>query len=265
LEAVVEPDDRISEEEISRFLDGELSPTQRGAVQSRLASQPQLAAEVFAEAHRMDSLRAAQPQRLFPPRASLEGAKKLQRAFQHRKIFSVLRVQLAAAVLIALGWAANSVTEPLRRGGQTVDENFILSAREALRVAQLDAASEQDGRTAKDKIERLVGAINIGMPQLPSAWQVTDVQVQPWEGKQSLVVRANTPTLGQVTLVAAPMNGEDAVPPTSAADGRIPTVYWQSGGTAYALMGPAAPERLEKEAQGIEVATRKNVGPKIRG
>jgi anti-sigma factor RsiW len=61
------------------------------------------------------------------------------------------------------------------------------------------------------------------------------------------------------------MNAEDAVPPTSAADGRIPTVYWQSGGTAYALMGPTAPERLEREAKGIEVATRKNVGPKIRG
>jgi anti-sigma factor RsiW len=265
LEAAVGTDDRISEEEISRFLDGELSPTQRATIQARLALRPQLAADVFAEAHRMDALRAAQPQRLFPPRASLDGGKKLQRALQRQKVLSMLRLQLAAAVLVALGWAANSLTEPLRQGGQTVDENFILSAREALRVAQLDAASEQDGQTGKDKIERLVGAINIEMPQLPSAWQVTDVQVQPWEGKQRLVVRADTPTLGQVTLVAAPMSGEDAVPPTSAADGRIPTVYWQSGGTAYALMGPAGPERLEREAKGIEVATRKNVGPKIRG
>ena len=61
--------------------------------------------------------------------------------------------------------------------------------------------------------------LNISIPQLPSTWQVMDVQVQPWNERQSLVVTANTPSLGQITLVAAPMNGEDAVPPTSATDG----------------------------------------------
>ena len=182
-------------------------------------------------------------------------------------MLGALKMQLAAVLLIAAGWAANSLTETLmvRQDGQTVDKNFILAAREALRVAQLDAGPAQGTEGDHDKIERLVGAINITMPQLPPAWVVTDVQVQPWNGMQSLVVRANTPSLGPITLVAAPMNGEEAIPPTLAADGRIPTVYWQSGGTAYALMGPAAPERLEREAKGIEVATRKNLGPKIRG
>jgi anti-sigma factor RsiW len=265
LEAVVRTSDTIPDEEISRFLDGELSPAQRAAIQARLARHPELAAEVFAEAHRMDALRSIQPQRLFPPRESLEGARQLERVLSRRKMLSMVRMQVGAALLVGLGWAANSLSEPLRQGGQTVDENFILAAREALRVTQLDAASEHEGGQKKDKIERLVGALNIGMPQLPSAWRVTDVQVQPWSGKQSLVVTADTPGLGQITLVAAPMSSEDAIPPTSAADGRIPTVYWQSGATAYALMGPAPAERLEREAKGIEVATRRNAGPKIRG
>jgi anti-sigma factor RsiW len=259
------PGDSISEDEINRFLDGELSPSQRADVQARLAVEPKLAAEVFAEAHRMEALRSLQPQRLFPPRASVDAAKQLESAFRRRKTLAALRMQMAAALLVAFGWAANSLTEPLRQGGQTVDEDFILAAREALRVAQLNAGPEHGGEPKQDKIERLVGALNISMPQLPSTWQVTDVQVQPWNERQSLVVTANTPSLGQITLVAAPMNGEDAVPPTSATDGRVPTVYWQSGGTAYALMGPAAPERLEREAKGIEVATRKNLGPKIKG
>ena len=94
---------------------------------------------------------------------------------------------------------------------------------------------------------------------------MTDVQVQPWQGRQTLVVTATTQALGQVTLVAAPMDGEDAVPLTLATDGRIPTVYWQSGGTAYALMGPAPSDRLEREAKNMEVATRRNLGPKFRG
>lgn len=257
----------ISDEEINRFLDDELSPAQRADLQSRLALEPMRAAEVFAEAQRMETLRSAQPKRPRPPTASLQEAKNLENALRRRRILGTLRMQMAAALLVAAGWVANSLTEPLpiRRGGQTVDENFILAAREALRVAQLDAGPSQGNEGQHDKIERLVGAINITMPPLPSAWMVTDVQLQPWNGKQRLVVRANTPSLGPITLVAAPMDGEDAIPPTSATDGRIPTVYWQSGGTAYALMGPAAPERLEKEAKGIEVATRKNLGSKIRG
>lgn len=261
----MKPVDRITENDLSRFIDGELSDAQRTEIQARLVLNPTLAAEVFAEAQRMEALRSIQPQRLFPPRASLEMAKQLESTFRRRKIVAALRLQIAAVLLVGLGWAANSLTEPLRQGGKTVDENFILEAREALRVAQLNAGLKDSGEPKLDKIDKLVGALNISMPQLPPAWQVTDVQVQPWNGKQSLVVTATTPTLGQVTLVAAPMSGEEAVPLTSASDGRVPTVYWQSGGTAYALMGPAAPERLEREAKGIEVATRKNLGPKIRG
>jgi anti-sigma factor RsiW len=259
------PGKGISDDEISRFLDGELSPSQRSDVQARLALQPSLAAEVFAEAQRMEALRSVQPQRLFPPRASLDRAKQLEGAFRRRKVFAALRLQMAAALLIALGWSANSLTEPFRQSGQMADENFILAARDALRVAQLNADPANGSEPKQDKIERLVGAINISLPELPSAWHVTDVQVQPWNGKQSLVVTAETPTLGRITLVAAPMNGEDAVPPTSATDGRVPTVYWQAGGTAYALMGPATPERLEKEAKQIEVASRRNLRPRIRG
>ena len=235
-------------------------------MQARLALQPKMAAEVFAEAQRMEALRSLQPQRLFPPRASLDRARQLEGVFRRRNVFAALRMQVAAVFLIGLGWTANSLIEPLRpEGGQIVDESFILAAREALRVAQLNVGPQDGSEANHDKIERLVGALNISIPQLPSTWVVKDVQVQPWNDTQSLVVTAETPSLGQITLVAAPMDGEGAVPLTLAADGRVPTVYWQSGGTAYALMGPAAPERLEKEAKGIEVATRRNLGPKFRG
>lgn len=259
------PNSRISDEEINRFLDGELSPSQRSDLQARLAREPERAAEVFAHAQRMEALRNAQPRRTFPPRASLEKARQLERVFRSKKLLAGLRLQVAAVVLVVIGWSANSLTLPLRQGGDKADQTFILSAREALRVAQLNAGPKTGAEPKQDKIERLVGAVNVSMPALPSVWVVNDVQVQPWNGKQSLVVTADTPSVGRITLVAAPMDGEDAVPPTTATDGRVPTVYWQSGGTAYALMGSATPDRLEKEAKQIEVATRRNVSPKIRG
>ncbi len=261
----MKPIDAVSAEDIARLIDGELTESQRTEMHTHLAANPRLAAEVFAEVERMNAVRAAQPHRLFSPRATVEGARKLENAFRRQAWLRLLRMQVAAALLVALGWGAHSLTEPLRQGGKTVDDEFILAARESLRVAQLNVGIRHGMEPKAEKIERLVGTLNIGVPQLPSTWQVTDVQVQPWDGKQSLVITATTPALGQVTLVAAPMSGEDAVPPTSATDGRVPTVYWQSGGTAYALMGPAAPERLEREAAGIEVATRKGTGPKRRG
>lgn len=258
-------DSRISEEDIGRLLDGELSPSQRSDLQARLAREPELAAEIFAHAQRMETLRDCQPKRLFPPKATLDKANQLERMFRRKKWLAALRLQVAAIVLVAIGWGANSLTIPLREGGEKADQTFILAARDALRVAQLNAEPELGAEPKQVKIERLVGAVNVGMPSLPSSWVVKDVQVQPWNGKQSLVVTADTPSVGRITLVAAPMNGEDAVPPTPATDGRVPTVYWQSGGTAYALMGSAAPDRLEQEAKQIEVATRRNVAPKSRG
>ncbi|MGE0280341.1 MAG: anti-sigma factor [Rhizobiaceae bacterium] len=256
-------DNPIRDEEIHRFLDGELSAAQRADLQARLSLNPARAAEVFAEAQRMEALRQSQRQHIFPQRASLEAAGRLERTFWRRGIIATAQLPVAAISLFAAGWVASSVVAP--QLGQTVDQNFVLAAREALRVAQLDAGPSQETEHKQQKIERLVGAINIGVPPLPSNWKVTDVQVQPWEGRQSLVVTAITPRLGQITLVAAPMADEEAVPLTLAADGRIPTVYWQSGGTAYALMGPVASERLQREAKDIEVSTRRNLGPKFRG
>ena len=78
--------------------------------------EPEAAAKVFGEAQRMEALRSAQPHRLFPPRASLDGAKQLEGVFRRRKMLAALRMQIAAVLLVGLGWAANSLTEPLRQG-----------------------------------------------------------------------------------------------------------------------------------------------------
>ena len=74
------------------------------------------------------------------------------------------------------------------------------------------------------------------LPTLPTNWRVKDAQVQSFNGRPSVVVTADSPLLGEVTLVAAPMEKESAVPPTPAEDETVPTVYWQNGGTAYAQL-----------------------------
>jgi len=247
----------IKDEEIHLLIDGELSPEQASDLQARLGSNPEKAAEVFAEAARMAALRAAQPSRLFPRSESLEVANRLERRFRQRRYYSFARASIAAAVVFAAGWGANSLLIP--KAYPSGEGTFIVEAREAARVAQLEAGPEQNLEQKRAKIERLEGAINISVPSLPPDWQITDVQIHPWDNTQGLVVMAVTPELGPITLVAAPMSRETVVPLTLANDGRFPTFYWQSGGTAYALMGPVSAERLEAEAKGVEVATRRNL------
>lgn len=258
--------ERVSDEEIGLLLDGELSMEQQADVQARLASDAPRAAHYFAEASRMHAVRSSQRRRDAVPRESVRRAMQLGRRLQQKRRLASLRAPAAAVALVILGWIAGAAprAEIKANDAQVADENFMLAAREALRVAQLDSGPMRS-EPSRTKIERLVGAINISMPSLPQTWTVTDVQVQPWHGTQSLVVTAITPTLGRITLVATSMKGEKAVPLKSADDGRIATVYWQSGGTAYALMSTGEPDRLEKEAKEIEVATRKNLTPKFRG
>jgi anti-sigma factor RsiW len=257
----------VTDEEINLLVDGELSSEQRVDIQARLAKDPARAADYFAELDRMYMLRQSHYPIASLSRETLRRAESLGRRLWQRKLVALLRTPVAAAALVAVGWAAGAANVAVisRDDAKVADENFIFAAREALRVAQLDAGPARGSEPTHEKIERLVGAMNISMPPLPNTWTITDVQVQPWHGTQSLVITANTQMVGQITLVAAPMKAEDAVPLTMAADGRIPTVYWQSGGTAYALISSGAADRLEKEAKDIEVATRKNASPNTRG
>ena len=71
---------------------------------------------------------------------------------RRRQGLAKFRMPVAAVCLIGLGWLAHSATGQLYRGSHTVDENFILSAREALRVAQLNGGPAQADETKQVKL-----------------------------------------------------------------------------------------------------------------
>ncbi len=149
------PQDIITDEEVHRFIDGELSEERRTDVQARLARDPQRAAEVFAEADRMTALRAPHARQMFATKANVDAAARLKRTFGRRWLISALRLPVAAGLVFAVGGVLGWTVRPLP--SQTVDGDFVLAAREALRVAQLDAGPNQNVEHKQEKIERLGG------------------------------------------------------------------------------------------------------------
>lgn len=257
--------DRPDDLEIAAYVDGEMPVAQRAEIDALAAEDAALAGRLVEDLALNDTLRRAQATRPGWSDDSLRLALGVQRRLKLRAHLPLARQVAAALAFVAVGWGLNSATMTMGARPTVLDARFVDAAREALRVAELDTGPLAPGEPISRKIDRLEAVTDVDMPKLPSNWRVLGVQVQPFNGKPSVVVTAESPVLGPVTLVAAPMDKESAVPPTPAPDDAVPTVYWQSGGTAYALMGSAAPTQLKSVADGIEVATRRKSWMKTRG
>lgn len=258
--------DRPDELEIAAYVDGEMAPMRRAEIEDLAARDRELAGLLEEEMALTEALRRGQAGRGRWSDESQRQALRLQRRLRTHVHAPVVRRAAAAVACVALGWGLHAATQPMWEAPTTVtDARFVDAAREALRVAALDTGPQAPGEPIARKIDRLEAVTDVEIPKLPANWRVLGVQVQPFNGRPSVVVTAESPVLGAVTLVAAPMDVEGAVPPTPAPDGAVPTVYWQSGGTAYALMGAVAPTRLKSVADGIEVATRRKPSSRERG
>jgi anti-sigma factor RsiW len=242
----------LSNEELDRFIDGELPEYRRTEIEAMLAANPGIAARVMADLHVMDALRADQPRRFAPPADSVAAARRIERKLRLRRLTSMLRRGTAAASVVLIGFGAHSAGLLGLSQGTALDDSFVNGVREARDIARLDSGAAAAPESAVTKIERLETAIDVVVPDLPPSWELRDVSVQSLDGAQSVVVTAQTDTLGDLTLVATPAGETEVVPPTTAEEGPVATVVWQSRGTAYALVGAAAPARLITIANGIE-------------
>lgn len=245
--------EHLSDEEINRYVDGELPAYRRIEIEAMLAANPSLAARAMADIHVMDALRDAQPRRMAPPPGSLLAARRIERKLRIRRLTDMIRRRAVAATFTVAVITAVATRLFGFGDGAALDEDFVADVQGAHQIAMLDAGSGIVEEGAETKLDRLENAIDVVVPDLPPTWDVQDVSVQSLAGKESVVVTVDAASLGEVTLVASPVEETEEVPPRAATDeGPVSTVVWQSGGTAYALVGSASPQRLITAANGIE-------------
>src|SRR5262245_55900404 len=99
------PPDTISDADLHAYVDDQLTPARRIAVEGYLSRHPSLAARVMADLRGRDELRLAVAELPIVVRLSTsDAARQLERALVRDRQFARLRRIAAMTVMIALGW-----------------------------------------------------------------------------------------------------------------------------------------------------------------
>lgn len=244
--------DPITDSDLIAFVDGQLDVMRRLDVEAHLARHPDVAARVMAEMHDRDALREsfARPLTLGPER-NLIAARRLDRSMRWRRVTARLKRAAAIAVLVGAGWLAH---DEIGQFGvpdtfaATVDPSLVEDAHQARQVALIRTriASQQGSATRYDRAE-IEAATGIVLPVLPEGWSVRDVQVFPARHGTGVEVAVESPEFGAVSLFAThrrSIGRPNEI--TGAGDGT--TVYWTTGGGAYALSGAGDEPALRRAA-----------------
>ena len=246
------PIDAISEADLLAFVDDQLTPERRVAVEDYLAQRPALAARVMADLHSRDELRLAmsEPMQMAKPE-TLEAARRLDSALRRDVYFAKVRGWAAVAALIALGWFAH--VEFISMGswsGATASAmpSYVKDATQAHRTALLRASMHsQKGQPIYDR-EDIRAATSIDVPVLPSDWRVLDVQIFPSSTGPAVEIAITAEGLGTLSLFAVRPGRFDVLPARVTASGEVTAAYWQVGDVGYALVGGANGQALNAAA-----------------
>jgi anti-sigma factor RsiW len=247
------PLDPISDADLHAYVDDQLTPARRIAVEAYLAQHPQLAAEVMADLRLRDELRlvAAEPPTAVPMPGIHDAARRLQNALARDAVFARMRRVAAMAALVGLGWLAHG--EVLSIGNwngasASAMPAYVGEAARAHKTALLRASMHSQPVETNFNREEIRSATSIRMPDLPPNWQILDVEIFPSSEGPAVEVAIKTAELGTLSLFAVRQGKFGVLPATMASSAEVTAVYWQVGDAAYALVGAAKSDALNKAA-----------------
>lgn len=235
----------VNQDDLDAYVDNQLDPWQRNAVEEWLGAHPAEAARVMSDLHRRNQLRLALALPGERPR-DLKAARRLDRAIAPRGLRLGLPSAAIAATVAALWLALGPVG--LREGAaSTPPPAFVksaLAARDAsdLRLAMLSQPEAPDVDPAE--IRALTGLV---LPQIPEGWVPRDVQVFPSLQGPGVEMVLDTPEHGRLSMFVVRVGGGESSGTVLAGDTGI--AWFTQDGVAHVLGARDDPARLADTAE----------------
>lgn len=246
------PIDSISEADLHAYIDDQLTPARRIAVEDYLSRNPKLAARVMADLRGRDELRLAlSGQSPVVRLATQDAARRLERGLARDRYFMKARRIAAVVALVALGWFAH--VEFVSMGGwngavASTMPAYVDEAARAHRTALLRASMHSQPLQPNFDRAEIRGATGIKIPDLPQGWKVLDVQIFPSSSGPAVEMALKADALGTLSLFAVRPGRFDVMPASVTSRNDVTAAYWQIGDAAYALVGSAEPKALNEAA-----------------
>lgn len=251
--------DAVTAFDLEAYVDGQLDPGRRFEVEDHLARNPDAAAQVMADMRARDAVRLLAGAPLDPlPISHTDAALRLRGGLRRAgRMRQFARMAAAVGLVVAGGVAGHFVPQT---GPDQQASEFVAEAVQAHRTSLMRASIRSVPEAVYYNPEEIRSATRIVLPQLPSDWQVTDVQVFPSESGPTVAMAVNTRTMGSVSLFAARAEEFADREPEIAQSGRRAVAYWQMGHLAYALTGATSPSKLEAAAGRLADALNERPG-----
>lgn len=252
--------DPVSDDDLSAYVDDQLSVARRIDVEAYLSERPEAASRVMADLRIRDELRLALadvPRSVLgaPARmATTQAARRLEGALGRTRLMRRMRMAASVALLVGAGWFAHGQFGPF--GVSAVEAShlppaYVDTAVGAHRATMTRAAMGVPQTAGVYDPAGIRAATAIVMPALPKDWQVGDVQMFPSPFGPSVELALAAEGLGTLSLFAVRPGTFDVVPATIAMKDGFNAAYWQVGDVAYALVGEASAQQLDRAAAGL--------------
>lgn len=232
----------LAEMDLHAYVDGQLDPGRRFAVESYLSENPALAARVMGELGTRTALHLlADDPRPIPAETAGKAA-----ALQRRPVRALLRRVAAPAGALSLAAAASAFL--LMPGGPPAYVDMAVASH---RVAMMRAHMASQLEAPTFDAGEILARTSIAVPTLPTNWRVTDVQVFPTDKAPALLVAVKTPEGRSMSIFATREASDAPERPDAVREGPQSVAYWRRGDMSYALTGDTDPIAMDDTAEAL--------------
>jgi anti-sigma factor RsiW len=248
---MTDPDMPVTEDELHAYVDGELAPDRRSAVEAWLAAHPDDMTRVKAWRALADAIRArygAVATEPVPARLSLRQIERAGRAWG-----SIAAAATIAAFLVggATGWTVHDVTTPRPNAAAASTAEAVDAYK--LYVVEVRHPVEVPGNEEAHLTQWLSKRVGyqLRIPDLsPVGLKLVGGRLLPGPRGAAAFFMYESKTGERFTLYSTRAGGPDSALRYNV-DGQVGALYWADGDVAYVVNGEANRERLHTVAESV--------------